>query len=110
MLGDKLLVLRYRADEKDRYLQDKEENEDIIDNTIDFDDEFVINIAIPQSEVRAAVSYFRDEIQRRINEAEKVREFASDHALLEQEKRFKKEADVYKICLRIFNRAFEAVI
>ena len=94
-LDDKLLVLRYRADEKDRYLQDKEENKDIIDNVIDFDDEFVINIAIPQSEVRVAVSYFRDEI---------------NHALLEQEKRFKEEADVYKICLRIFNRAFEAVI
>jgi len=43
-IEENFITLYYK--EKARYESDKEENEDIIDNTIEFKDEFVINIPL----------------------------------------------------------------
>jgi len=41
-IKDNLITLRYK--DKEKYEDSKEENKEIIDNTIEYEDEYVINI------------------------------------------------------------------
>jgi len=41
-IEDNLITLRYK--DKEKYKDDKEENREIVDNTIEYEDEYIINI------------------------------------------------------------------
>ena len=88
-------------------LKDKERDIQVI-----YDDgNFVVSTkGFEKYAVKSAVEGFEQEIKERLNAVEKVREFASDHALVKQEKKFENEADIYRICLRLFKKWFPDVL